>query len=169
MVGVYDGRVRCLATLVLVVACAACGDEEPACSIACGDGCPGDLACSAGFCAAPSETCVPAFATVRAGSGFACALDQHGRLWCWGDNANREILGSSSAREPLASRFYRRAYPVAWGQHAVERTRQLFAQALAVYWLSAGAMSSDAFHTGGVWSLAMIGSSGTCTCQAGAT
>lgn len=39
-------------------------------------------------------------------------------------------LDGDSAREPLASRFYRRAYPVAWGQHAVERTRQLFAQAL---------------------------------------
>lgn len=39
-------------------------------------------------------------------------------------------LDRDSAREPLASRFYRRAYPVAWGQHAVERTRQLFAQAL---------------------------------------
>lgn len=37
-------------------------------------------------------------------------------------------LDRDSAREPLASRFYRRAYPVAWGQHAVERTRQLFAQ-----------------------------------------
>jgi heptosyltransferase-1 len=39
-------------------------------------------------------------------------------------------LDRQSAREPLASRFYDRPYPVARGQHAVERLRQLFAQAL---------------------------------------
>jgi heptosyltransferase-1 len=39
-------------------------------------------------------------------------------------------LDKHSAREPLAARFYDRAYPVARGQHAVERLRQLFAQAL---------------------------------------
>ena len=39
-------------------------------------------------------------------------------------------LDRQSAREPLASRFYDRSYPVARGQHAVERLRQLFAQAL---------------------------------------
>ena len=39
-------------------------------------------------------------------------------------------LDRQSAREPLASRFYDRPYPVARGQHAVERLRQVFAQAL---------------------------------------
>ncbi|MNQ43473.1 Lipopolysaccharide heptosyltransferase 1 [compost metagenome] len=39
-------------------------------------------------------------------------------------------LDRDSAREPVASRFYDRRYPVAWGQHAVDRVRQLFAQAL---------------------------------------
>lgn len=39
-------------------------------------------------------------------------------------------LDKQSAREPMASRFYQHCYPVAWGQHAVERVRQLFAQAL---------------------------------------
>jgi len=39
-------------------------------------------------------------------------------------------LDKQSAREPIASRFYQYRYPVAWGQHAVERVRQLFAQAL---------------------------------------
>lgn len=39
-------------------------------------------------------------------------------------------LDKDSAREPLAARFYDRSYPVARGQHAVERLRQLFAQAL---------------------------------------
>jgi heptosyltransferase-1 len=39
-------------------------------------------------------------------------------------------LDCGSAREPLASRFYDRRYAVAKGQHALERTRRLFAQAL---------------------------------------
>jgi heptosyltransferase-1 len=39
-------------------------------------------------------------------------------------------LDKHSAREPMAARFYNRPYAVARGQHAVERLRQLFAQAL---------------------------------------
>ena len=39
-------------------------------------------------------------------------------------------LDRDSAREPLACRFYDRLYAVAKNQHALERTRQLFAQAL---------------------------------------
>jgi heptosyltransferase-1 len=39
-------------------------------------------------------------------------------------------LDKNSAREPLASRFYDQAYKVGRDQHAVERLRQLFAQAL---------------------------------------
>jgi heptosyltransferase-1 len=39
-------------------------------------------------------------------------------------------LDRTSAREPLASRFYTHRHPIAWGQHAVERVRTLFAQAL---------------------------------------
>ena len=39
-------------------------------------------------------------------------------------------LDRHSAREPLASLFYQHRYPVAKNQHAVERTRQLLAQAL---------------------------------------
>lgn len=37
---------------------------------------------------------------------------------------------AQSAREPLAAKFYQRCFPVEKQQHAVERTRQLFAQAL---------------------------------------
>jgi heptosyltransferase-1 len=46
--------------------------------------------------------------------------------------ANAPVVGldKQSAREPLASRFYDRAYGVPREQHAIERTRQLFAQAL---------------------------------------
>lgn len=39
-------------------------------------------------------------------------------------------LDRSSAREPLASRFYERCYAVPREQHALERVRQLFAQSL---------------------------------------
>lgn len=39
-------------------------------------------------------------------------------------------LDKHSAREPLASRFYQQHIPVPRDQHAVERVRQLFAQAL---------------------------------------
>ncbi|GGK09532.1 lipopolysaccharide heptosyltransferase I [Pseudomonas matsuisoli] len=39
-------------------------------------------------------------------------------------------LDKASAREPLACHFYDRRYPVSRDQHALERTRQLFAQAL---------------------------------------
>jgi heptosyltransferase-1 len=39
-------------------------------------------------------------------------------------------LDRDSAREPLASRFYKQGYAVPRGQHAVERVRQLIAQAL---------------------------------------
>lgn len=39
-------------------------------------------------------------------------------------------LDRDSAREPIACRFYDHLYPVPKNQHALERTRQLFAQAL---------------------------------------
>ena len=60
-------------------------------------------------------------------------------------------LDRRSAREPLASRCYERTYTVAWGQHAVERVRQLFAQALGYalpesvgdYGLNRAAMAGD--------------------------
>lgn len=46
-------------------------------------------------------------------------------------------LDKASAREPVAARFYDRPYAVARGQHAVERLRQLFGQALG-YTVPAG-------------------------------
>ncbi len=39
-------------------------------------------------------------------------------------------LSNQTAREPLSSLFYNRSYPVPWGDHAVERVRQLFARTL---------------------------------------
>lgn len=52
-------------------------------------------------------------------------------------NAPIAGLDKTSAREPMAARFYNRPYAVARGQHAVERLRQLFAQALG-YQVPAG-------------------------------
>ncbi|MDO6564790.1 lipopolysaccharide heptosyltransferase RfaC [Amphritea sp. 1_MG-2023] len=53
-----------------------------------------------------------ALLVTRYSRGIQCGYDKH------------------SAREPLAARFYQRQYYVDEQQHAVERTRQLFAQAL---------------------------------------
>jgi heptosyltransferase-1 len=39
-------------------------------------------------------------------------------------------LDAASAREPGATRLYHRRFPVAWGQSAISRNRQLFARAL---------------------------------------
>ena len=46
--------------------------------------------------------------------------------------ANKPVAGmdKQSAREPIASRFYQNKFPVARGQHAVPRNRQLAAQVL---------------------------------------
>ena len=52
-------------------------------------------------------------------------------------NAPVAGLNIESAREPLASRFYDKTYAVPKDQHALERVRQLFAQALG-YALPAG-------------------------------
>ncbi|MHB0926535.1 MAG: lipopolysaccharide heptosyltransferase I [Gallionellaceae bacterium] len=49
---------------------------------------------------------------MRGAQGLRCGFDRH------------------SAREPLAASLYQRAFPVAAQQHAVERNRQLAAQAL---------------------------------------
>nr|WP_272887249.1 lipopolysaccharide heptosyltransferase I [Stutzerimonas stutzeri] len=60
-------------------------------------------------------------------------------------------LDRDSAREPLAARFYDRRYTVSRDQHALERVRQLFAQALgypvpetvAVYGLDRGLLATS--------------------------
>ncbi|MDD2915768.1 MAG: lipopolysaccharide heptosyltransferase I [Gallionella sp.] len=49
---------------------------------------------------------------MRCAHGLRCGFDRH------------------SAREPLAARLYQQTFPVVTGQHAVERNRQLAAQAL---------------------------------------
>lgn len=65
---------------------------------------------------------------------YDAVIDAQGLLksaWlCRYSKGERYGLDKQSAREPLASRFYQHKIPVPKGQHAVERTRQLFAGAL---------------------------------------
>jgi alpha-tubulin suppressor-like RCC1 family protein len=77
----------------------ACGDQvkDPPCSIRCDEGCPTGTTCSVGFCALDGTTCEPRFERAFAGAGFACALDQFHRAWCWGANADHQIDGSERA------------------------------------------------------------------------
>lgn len=51
-------------------------------------------------------------------------------LWCRMARGVRVGYDPSSAREPLAARFYDRRLPVARQQHAIDRNRQLMAAAL---------------------------------------
>jgi alpha-tubulin suppressor-like RCC1 family protein len=85
--------------LVLVLL-AACGDDlQPTapCTVSCTDACPDERACVAGMCAVPGTSCPLSFAHVRAGNGFACALDVYGRAWCWGDNTHHQIDATGRA------------------------------------------------------------------------
>jgi heptosyltransferase-1 len=65
---------------------------------------------------------------------YDLVLDAQGLLKSaiWGRFVNAPIAGlnADSAREPLANWLYHRSYTVAWGQHAIDRLRLLFAQAL---------------------------------------
>ncbi len=84
--------------LCLVVVVLGCGDQlrEPPCVVRCEAGCPGGMTCSRGFCAAGGGTCEPAFEHIAAGGGFACALDQFHRAWCWGSNDHHQIDASDT-------------------------------------------------------------------------
>lgn len=65
---------------------------------------------------------------------YACVIDAQGltkSAWVTRQVRAPSVgLDKNSAREPLASRFYQRAVAVSWEQHAVQRVRSLFAQAL---------------------------------------
>lgn len=65
---------------------------------------------------------------------YDLVLDAQGLLKsalpAWFAHGPRAGFDRASAREPLAALVYQYRYPVARGQHAIERTRQLFAAAL---------------------------------------
>jgi alpha-tubulin suppressor-like RCC1 family protein len=52
------------------------------------------MACVNGYCVADGDTCEPRFERVHAGNGFACALDEHHRRWCWGANDHHQLASS---------------------------------------------------------------------------
>src|SRR2546423_8183542 len=74
-----------------VCACYRAPASDPACAILCDQDCPSGLTCVNGFCVAPGQTCAPAFRVVRAGNGFACALDSNDLPWCWGANLHHQV------------------------------------------------------------------------------
>ncbi|HSD88632.1 MAG TPA: hypothetical protein VLB44_13985 [Kofleriaceae bacterium] len=90
-----------LSVMLLVAACY----EQPAasdCTVTCTDHCPGDMSCVHGYCIADGQRCEPAFTSVHAGTGFACALDSQALLWCWGANTNHQIDPGAAESFPRA-------------------------------------------------------------------
>lgn len=77
---------------------------------------------------------IAAFRSALAAQHYDIALDTQGllksALLMRGAQGLRCGFDRGSAREPLAASLYQRIFPVATGQHAVERNRQLAAQVL---------------------------------------
>ncbi|MDD5383249.1 MAG: lipopolysaccharide heptosyltransferase I [Gallionella sp.] len=77
---------------------------------------------------------IAAFRNTLAAQHYDVAIDTQGllksALLMRGAHGLRCGFDRLSAREPLAASLYQRTFPVAAGQHAVERNRQLAAQAL---------------------------------------
>jgi len=92
---------------VAVIGCYQVPQSNESCTITCSgaiDSCPGDLSCEGGYCVAPGQVCRPAFVDVAAGTGFACAIDEAGALWCWGSNLRTQIAAGNQISYPLATR-----------------------------------------------------------------
>ncbi len=77
---------------------------------------------------------IAAFRTVLSAQNYDIAIDTQGllksALLMRGAHGLRCGFDRHSAREPLSSMLYQKTFAVATGQHAVERNRQLVAQAL---------------------------------------
>jgi heptosyltransferase-1 len=77
---------------------------------------------------------IAAFRTALTAQSYDIAIDTQGlfksALLMHGAHGLRCGFDRHSAREPLATMLYQRTFPVAAGQHAVERNRQLVALAL---------------------------------------
>jgi hypothetical protein len=80
--------------LAALVGCYQAPAHDESCSILCEQRCPDDMACVNGYCVADGDTCEPRFERVHAGNGFACALDEHHRRWCWGANDHHQLASS---------------------------------------------------------------------------
>src|SRR5436190_10852791 len=77
-----------LLALAALAGCYQAPQSDQSCTITCTEGvpnnCPGDLVCDSGYCVGPGQVCRPTFVQTTAGTGFACAIDDAGGLWCWG-------------------------------------------------------------------------------------
>lgn len=98
-------RVVAVTALAVIAGCYEAPAAPSACAIACTDSCPGDLSCVNGFCVKDGEVCAPALQHVSAGAGYACAIDELGRRWCWGSNARHQIDASERAVFELPTRI----------------------------------------------------------------
>ena len=87
-----------LTVVVLAIAAVGCYRPDLApCSVTCTDVCPGEQTCGDdGYCHAEGDTtsCTSAQVAIRAltaGVHHACAIDDTGRLLCWGNNRNGQV------------------------------------------------------------------------------
>lgn len=91
-------RLVVLAVIAGLAWCYEAPTRDASCTILCATSCPDDMTCVNGYCVAAGETCEPVLSTVHAGNGFACALDEVGRRWCWGANDHQQINPSGDTQ-----------------------------------------------------------------------
>jgi alpha-tubulin suppressor-like RCC1 family protein len=91
------------AGVALLMACYQAPARNRACSLLCETTCPDEMTCTNGYCVASGERCEPTFESVHAGNGFACALDETQRRWCWGANDHHQIDASDETQVVYAT------------------------------------------------------------------
>jgi alpha-tubulin suppressor-like RCC1 family protein len=165
-------RVGALFALAALVACYEAPDRDATCTILCTSECPGDLECVNGYCIAEGETCEPSFTQVRAGNGFACALDEVGRRWCWGANDRHQISSSDETQIVYATLIddTRWSMIASGGDHACGiRTGELFCWGGNTYQQVTGGVIGDvsepvriAAPGGQSWKFVATGYNSTC-------
>jgi alpha-tubulin suppressor-like RCC1 family protein len=163
---------------ISVALLAACYERPVAdsCAMTCDASCPGDMTCVHGLCVAPGDRCEPELTTVRAGNGFACALDAQKLLWCWGSNANHQIEASDLEIVPRARQVGRDRWDdvQAGGGHACGlRDGRLFCWGKNDRGQVSDTIAGDVrepleIDVGAPWSFVTAGYSSTCGIAGGA-
>src|SRR5258706_2642416 len=99
-------QVRWVVALAVAASCYQAPTGKDPCAIECAmdHSCPDGLSCDGRFCHAAGDSCHPAFTAVGAGTGFACAIDDKGALWCWGANTHHQISPEPALAFPFATR-----------------------------------------------------------------